>query len=159
MDKKIETYIDKIVSELNCGEEQKREIIDEMRDHLYLLKNEYIEQGFTNEEATQKALENFGEQKQLINGLQESLFPFYKVFKMGTWILFGLYSLIILFKLLFQRMIIRITDYANGFANPYYVFIPPNSEGYFDLEALKFNSNIIPFKNTMEYITGYDRFN
>ena len=45
MDKNIETYIDQIVSELNCDENEKREIIDEMKDHLYLLKNEYLEQG------------------------------------------------------------------------------------------------------------------
>ena len=63
LDKTIETYIDKIVSQLNCDEEEKIEIIDEMFDHLHLLKNEYLEQGFTTEEATQKALECFGEQK------------------------------------------------------------------------------------------------
>ena len=112
LDKKIETYINQIVSQLNCGEDEKREIIDEMQDHLTLLKNEYVEEGFTNEEATQKALESFGEQKPLTKGLQESLFPFYKVFKIGTWILFGLYAFIVLFKLFFQRIILRVLDYA-----------------------------------------------
>lgn len=34
LDKKIETYIDKIVSQLSCDEEEKRGIIDEMRDHV-----------------------------------------------------------------------------------------------------------------------------
>lgn len=159
MDKKIETYIDKIVSQLNCDEEEKRGIIDEMRDHLHLLKNEYIDEGLTEEEATQKALEDFGEQKQLTKGLQESLFPLYKVFKIGTWILFGLYSFIVLFKLLFQRIIVRAMDSANGYELNRYVFTPPNSEGYFNLEVLRQNSNIIPFKNTIEYITGSDRFN
>jgi glycopeptide antibiotics resistance protein len=158
LDKKIETYIDKIVSQLNCDEEEKREIIDEMSDHLHLLKNEYIVEGLTEEEATQKALEDFGEQKQLTKGLQESLFPFHKVFKIGTWVLFGLYSFIILFNLLFQRIIIRFTDYyINGDTFNRYVFTPMDSNGYFDF--LKFNSNIIPFKNTIEYLTGSDRFN
>ncbi|WP_053366481.1 VanZ family protein [Bacillus sp. FJAT-27245] len=158
MDKKVEAYIDKIVSQLNCNEEEKREIADEMRDHLYLLKNEYIEKGFTQEGATQKALESFGEQKQLTKGLQESLFPFYNAFKIGTWLLFGLYSFIILFKLLFQRVIIRMTDYyINGEMMSRYTFSPGNSEGY--LTFLKNNSNIVPFKNTFLYITGSDRFN
>ncbi|ALS29429.1 VanZ-like protein [Paenibacillus sp. 32O-W] len=159
MDIKIETYIEQIVSQLNCGEEEKREIIDEMRDHLYLLKNEFLEQGFPNDEATQRALERFGEQKQLTKGLQESLFPFYRVFRIGTWILFGLYSFIILFKLLFHRIIIRILESINGSTrNPYFI-TPLHSDGYFDLEVLKINSNIVPFKNTIEYVTGSARFN
>lgn len=158
MDKKIENYIDKVVNQLHCDEEEKREIIDEMRDHLQLLKNEYIDQGFTKEESTKKALESFGEQKQLTKSLQESLFPFYKVTKIGTWILFGLYSFIILFKLLFQRIIFRINDYyVTGDTFNRYVFTPMNSEGH--VEFIKVNSNFIPFKNTIEYISGADRFN
>ncbi|AIM17189.1 antibiotic resistance protein VanZ [Bacillus sp. X1(2014)] len=157
MDKKIETYLSKIVNQLNCDEEEKRELIDEMRDHLHLLKNEYLEEGLTEEEATQKALESFGEQKQLTKGLQDSLIPYYKVFKIGTWILFGLYSFIVLFKLLFERMIVRILDTINGIEWNRYVIFPENSEGY--LEFLKFNMNIIPFKNTIKYITGSNHFN
>jgi hypothetical protein len=147
LDKKIETYLSKIVNQLNCDEEEKRELIDEMRDHLHLLKNEYLEEGLTEEEATQKALESFGEQKQLTKGLQDSLIPYYKVFKIGTWILFGLYSFIVLFKLLFERMIVRILDTINGIEWNRYVIFPENSEGY--LEFLKFNMNIIPFKNRL----------
>ena len=164
LDKKIETYIDKIVSELSCDDAGKREIIDEMRDHLYLLKKEYLDDGYTEAEATKKALESFGEQKQLTKGLQESLFPFYKLFKIGTWILFGLYSTVVLFKLLFERIIIRIIDYANAvsFGHPNfnrYFFNPDDSNGFFNIEVWQLNSNIIPFKNTFEYITGADRFN
>jgi len=153
LDKKIETYIDKIVNQLNCDEEEKRGIIDEMRDHLHLLKNEYLDEGFTEEEATQKALESFGEQKQLTEGLKESLFHFHKVFR----ILFGLYFFFVLYQLLFQRIIVRIIDSVTGFEWNRYVVTSPNSEGYFNI--LKQNSNIIPFKNTIGYITGSDRFN
>lgn len=156
MDKKIESYIDQIVSELTCDEKEKREIVDEMKDHLILLKSEYIEQGLSNEEATQKALESFGEQKQLRNGYQESLFPFYKLFKIGVWIFFGLYSFIVLFKLLFQRIILRILDYARLGDPDYnrYFFIPSDSNGFFDLKVWQINSNIIPFQSTMNYING-----
>jgi glycopeptide antibiotics resistance protein len=164
LDKNIETYIDQIVSELTCDEKEKKEIVDEMKDHLYLLKSEYLEQGLSNEEATQKALESFGEKKQLKNGYQESLFPFYKVFKIGTWILFGLYLFIVLFKLLFQRIIIRITDYTHSVSFGFpeynrYFFIPPDSNGFFDIEVWQLNSNIIPFQNIITYIIGSERFN
>ena len=76
-----------------------------------------------------------------------------------TWLLFGLYSFIILFTLLFQRIIVSIVDSVNGYGWNRYVFTPKNSEGYFDIGVLKLNSNIVPFKNTIEYITGSDRFN
>lgn len=129
-----------------------------MQDHLTLLKNEYLDQGFTDEEATQKALASFGEQEPLTKGLQESLFPFYKVFKKETWILFSLYSFIILFMLLFQRIIIRITDnYINGITYNRYILSPLDSEGLFDF--LKYNSNIIPFKNTIGYLNGSHHVN
>jgi len=39
LDQKIESYIRGIVSRLNCSEEEKRDIMDEMRDHLHLLKS------------------------------------------------------------------------------------------------------------------------
>ncbi|MBY0121590.1 VanZ family protein [Bacillus sp. S/N-304-OC-R1] len=166
MDKNIESYIDQIVSELTCDETEKREIVDEMKDHLYLLKCEYIKKGLSDKEATKKALECFGEQKHLKSGYQESLIPYYKVFKIGTWILFCLYSFIVLFKLLFQRILIRITDYTNAVAfgdpNPSfnrYFFSPPDSNGFFDIEVWLLNSNIIPFQNTIQYIMGFDRFN
>jgi glycopeptide antibiotics resistance protein len=164
LDKNIETYIDQIVGELTCDEREKREIFDEIKDHLYLLQREYLEQGLSDEEAAQMALDSFGEQKQLKNAYQESLFPFYKLFKIGTWILFALYSLIVLFKLLFQRIIIRIIDYANSVSLGFpdhnrYFFYPPDSNRFFDIEVWQLNSNIIPFQNTITYIIGSDRFN
>lgn len=164
MDKNIETYINQIVSELTCDKKEKSEIVDEMKDHLYLLKNEYLEQGLSDKEATNMALKSFGEQKQLKHGFQESIFPFYKILKIGTWILFGLYSFIVLFKLLFQRIIIRITDYFNSVSiglpnhNRYFSY-PPDSKGFLDIDVWQMNSNIIPFHNTITYITESERFN
>lgn len=163
MDKNIKTYINQIVSGLACNEKEKEEIVDEMTDHLYLLKREYLEQGFSEEEAAQKALESFGEQKQIKRGYQESLFPYYKIFKIGSWIIFCLYSLILLWKLLLQRGLERLINYSNGYGfatngNGYF-FYPENSSGFIDIETWQLNSNLIPFKNIMVYINGYDRFN
>ncbi|MGM0789771.1 MAG: VanZ family protein [Bacillota bacterium] len=164
MDKNIESYIDQIVSELICDERRKEDLIDEMKDHLYLLKSEYLEQGLPDEEASQMALKRFGEQKFLKNSYQESLNPFYRIFKIAVWTLFSLYSFIILFKLLFQRILLRITDYANAVSYGFpstnrYFFYPQDSNGFFDIEVWKLNANIIPFQNTINYITGSDRFN
>ena len=164
VDKDIETYTRQIVSKLICDETEKMDIVDEMKDHLYLLKSEYLEQGFSDKEATQMAFKRFGEQKLLRNGYQESYFPYYKILHKGFWALFSLYSFIILFKLLFQRIIIRITDYAYEISSGEpsfnrYFFYPPDSNGFFDIEVWRLNSGIIPFQNTIQYITGSDRFN
>ncbi|AZV43880.1 VanZ family protein [Peribacillus asahii] len=159
MDKNIETYVKQIVSELNCSEKEKSEIAEEMKDHLHLLKSEYIEQGFSDGEATQKALQSFGDRKNIKEGFQYSLFPYYKIFKVGTWVLFGLYSFILLWNLIFIRILDRIINSSNpNYFNRYFWF-PEDSNKFFDIEVWKLNSNIIPFQNTYEYMVGSDRFN
>ena len=156
LDKNIETYINQVVSELSCDLNEKKDIADELRDHLILLKNEYIEQGFSDEEAIQKALRIFGELKQISNSYQESIFPYNKIIRQITWLLFGFYSFISLWNLLFVRIIDRIINYISF--NRYFRF-PQNHNGFFDMEVWKINSNIIPFKNTFSYINGSNNFN
>lgn len=123
MDKKFESYIDQIVKGLDCDKAEKQEISDEIRDHLILLKQEHIEQGFTDEQATSKALVSFGDEKQLSNGYKESISPYYKLFKISNWILFSLFSLVVLWKLIFQRILERVINYRNGFTQNHYFFL------------------------------------
>lgn len=141
LESKIEAYIHKIVSELHCEEEEKKDMIDEMKDHLYLLIQEYKEDGFSNEVAVNKALETFGEQKQLAGGLQTSISPFYKFFKITTGILFGLYVLILFFKLFVERMMLTtsLAEIGESF-NPH-VAIPENFTGVFNIEYIHLNAN------------------
>ncbi|WP_100012421.1 VanZ family protein [Lentibacillus sediminis] len=164
MDQKMESYVRQIVDGLTGSEKDKKEIADEMKDHLNLLKQEYLEQGFTEREATDKALEGFGEQKQLKSGYQASLFPYYREMNRMAWVFFSLYSSVILFQLLGQRIIIRIRDYI--FTDQFdeqifnrYFFYPSDSHSFFDLEVWQMNTNIIPFQNTFGYLTGWDRYN
>ena len=154
MDKNIETYIENIVSELNCSEEEKSETAEEIKDHLILLKNEYIEQGFSDEEATQKALQSFGDEKNIKEGFQYSIYPYFKFFRIVTFAVFGLYSIVLFWNLLLMRILYRIINNENRF-----FWFPEDSKGFFDLEVWKRNSNIIPFKNTYKYVIGLDRFN
>ncbi|PEL08421.1 VanZ family protein [Bacillus sp. AFS017336] len=156
MDKNIETYINQIVNELSCDPKEKKDIVDEMKDHLNSLKNEYIEQGFTEKEAIQEALRSFGEFKQISHGYKKFINPNYKIIKQLTWILFTLYSFVALWNLLFVRLIDRIIN--NNSYNRYFLF-PQNHQGFFDIEVWKLNSSIIPFKNTINYINGSSSFN
>lgn len=156
MDKSIETYIDQIIKRLNCDEEEKYEIRDEMRDHLYLLKNEFLEEGLSEEESTQRALKSFGEQKPLIDGYREVIFPFYSLFKMGTWVLFGIYTLIVMYYLLIKRIIVRVYDYIiwGSSARNNFFFYPKDSNGFFDIKVWQENSNLIPFRNMIYYLNS-----
>ncbi|MFD2442502.1 VanZ family protein [Bacillus sp. CGMCC 1.16607] len=156
MDQNLETYLNQIVRELNCSEIEKNEIAEEMRDHLQLLKNEYIGQGFSDEEATEKALQSFGDNRNIKKGLQSSLFPYYKIFRFGIWSLFSLYSFILLWSLLLMRMIDRIIDH--GSFNGYFRYTE-DANSFFNIEVWRLNSNLIPFHSTYEYMIGIDRFN
>lgn len=153
----VESYIRKIVSELNCDEHEKNEIAEEMTGHILILKQEYQEQGFSDTESTQRALQSFGDEKRIAEGFQHSLFPYYKIFRKINWILFGIYSLIVLSELLFFRVISRVINYKSDFNH--YFYVSPESNGFFDLVTWQRNSNLIPFGNTYEYIFGADKFN
>ncbi|WP_158589621.1 MULTISPECIES: VanZ family protein [Clostridia] len=159
MEPKVEAYIHKLVSQLHCGKEEKKDIIDEVEDHLNLLIQEYKEAGFTNEAAVNKALESFGEQDHIATGLQTSLSPLYKVLKIMTSVLFGLYAFIILFKLLLERIInLAFTSKQGVFLN-HYVAVPKNYKGIFDFAYIHLNANFIPFKTTLHYMLESDSYN
>ncbi|MCM3743220.1 VanZ family protein [Sporosarcina luteola] len=161
MDKKFESYIDQIVNDLDCDKAEKKEIAEEISDHLKLLKQEFIEQGYSDEDAINKALECFGDEKQLRNGYKESISPYYKLFKISNWIIFYLFSFIVLWKLIFQRILERVINYRNGFTQNHYFFSDEVQSGFFvfNLDAWKLNANLIPFKNTLNYVINHDRFN
>jgi hypothetical protein len=57
MDKQIKSYIQGIIEELHCSEEEKREIAEEMKDHLNLLKKELWKKGFLKAKLSKKRLE------------------------------------------------------------------------------------------------------
>lgn len=157
MNQTIKAYIRKIVNELNCDEQEKSEIAEEMTGHLLLLKQEYQEQGSTDEEATQKAIQSFGDEKNIEEGFKHSIFPYYKIFRKINWMLFGVYSFIVLSNLIFFRIISRIINYKHDFNK--YFYVSPESNGFFDLTTWQQNSNLIPFNSTYNYILGADQFN
>lgn len=156
MDDHIESYISQIVSGLNTSNQEKSAIAEEMRGHLKLLIKEYIEKGFTEEEATKAAIESFGKQRVIQGGLQQAIFPYYKWFKALSYGVFSAYILMLIWNLLGVRLLHRVID---QFAyNPYFRY-PPGSSEFMDLEVWKINSNMIPFLNTVKYILGGDNFN
>lgn len=158
MDKRIDMYIHHIVAELDCGEDEKAEMAEEMRDHLILLTNEYKEGGHTEKEAVQKALESFGESKHIRNQLQTSISPFHKLFRWVLWTSLTSYLFLLLVELLFNRMYRN----ANNDYNEYLILLAQHTDSpaiIFNSEVFSLNTNFIPFGNIYMYLTGFDRFN
>lgn len=158
MDQCIERYIKQIITRLICSEEEKGEIEDEMRDHLYLLVQEYSEEGYSEKEAVEKALQTFGDEKEIEEGFQKSLSPFHKLIQYTLWISFSLYTLVLLLELFVGRLIKSINmDYSPYFFHLGYHTVSPYM--IFNKEIFYLNTNFVPFGNIYMYATGQDRFN
>lgn len=151
----IEQYIRDIISSLTCSTQEKQEIADEMRDHLYTSYEMLLADGYGEQEAAQLALRTFGESQKLKAGFQQVVDPLYGGLRKLAWIGFVLYSFVVVWKLLIQRMINRILSYMNGFGQSQYVYSNNwmnDQISFFDFSAWESNVNFIPFKTTIFYL-------
>ncbi|MDQ0159486.1 permease prefix domain 1-containing protein [Alkalibacillus salilacus] len=69
--KKIDKYIDSVYQDFDGTEEEIKELKEEMRSHLLELVEEIKADGKSEKEAVQIALDRFGNQTELSNGLME----------------------------------------------------------------------------------------
>ncbi|WP_445491304.1 VanZ family protein [Niallia sp. 03133] len=159
MDKNMEAYINQIVTKLDCNDEEKKEIRDEIADHLFMLKKEYLEQGYTEDEAIQHALKSFGDIKKIQTGYNSSLSPYAKLLKLSSWFLFSIFSLIVLWRLIIERVLFILVNYKNGISFHYNWYFSSPTPNYFDLQTWKANANIMPFRNILQYIVDRDHYN
>jgi ABC-type polysaccharide transport system permease subunit len=88
-------YISSIIDDLKINKKKKTELTCEFRDHLELLKSEFLNNGFTNEKAIEKAIVSFGE----TNCLKKKLNASMSTFRSLSNILFGV--LIVLISIVF----------------------------------------------------------
>lgn len=75
MDKKLAAYISEIVSGLDCDETEKKDLQEEMGQHLLLLKEEYMGKGLSETEAVDTAIRCFGKGNELRKELNHSISP------------------------------------------------------------------------------------
>ncbi|MGG6447379.1 VanZ family protein [Pseudobacillus badius] len=158
MDKCIEEYIKQIITSLTCSEEEKDEIEDEMRDHLYLLVQEYTEEGYSEKEAAEKALQTFGQEKEIQKGFQKSFSPFHRWIQYSLWVSFFGYTLILIVELLVNRLYRRV----NSDTNEYFIYLAGHIDSpstIFNEEVFSLNTNFIPFENIYMCLSGQDKFN
>lgn len=144
----IEKYIKSIVQKTNLSQSDRDELYFEIYDHLTSLKQEFLNQGKSEKEATTLAIQNFGEASTLGTEIEKAMQS--STQKYVQWIGWGLflpYSFVLLFKLLLGRP-------AFYFGNLKYFF----ETG--DWHAIHGGLiNLVPFRSTIRYLTEFDSYN
>ncbi|EOP33551.1 VanZ family protein [Bacillus mycoides] len=141
----IEEYIKSIVQKTSLSQSDRDELYFEIYDHLTSLKQEFLNQGKSEEEATTLAIQNFGEASTLGTEIEKAMQS--STQKYVQWIGWGLflpYSFVLLFKLLLGRP-------AFYFGNLKYFF---ETGDWHSIHGGLIN--LIPLKSTIRYLSGFD---
>ncbi|MEC0898879.1 MULTISPECIES: VanZ family protein [Bacillus] len=144
----IEKYIKSIVQKTNLSQSDKDELYFEIHDHLTSLKQEFLDQEKSEEEATTLAIQNFGEASTLGTEIEKAMQS--STQKYVEWIGWGLflpYSFVLLFKLLLGRS-------AFYFGNLTYFF---ETGDWHSIHGGLIN--LVPFRSTIRYLTEFDSYN
>lgn len=105
-----ERFLKQLISQLDADEQTKRDIYDEISDHLELSKRSYIDAGYSEAEAEQRALADFGGSKKVGRQLNRSMSPLGVVIRSAGWLLLAIY----LTELLFRLLVGKLVFYMNG---------------------------------------------
>lgn len=125
--KKIDEYIEEVLKNIDCTNEEKEDMYLEFHDHLNELKNEYIRNGKSPDEATKFAMIDFGDKKivceemnKSVSRLKGALNHFFKV----SWWIYSFAFVILLLR-------------------PFAMYRYPSR-----------STSLIPFKTILTYLTG-----
>lgn len=93
----FDSYIYSILNDLKISRKQKDEITEEFNDHLEMLKQEYVNKGFVEDDAINKAIESFGKDKELKKNIANAMLNYRRV----PLIIIGVFLSLLSFKLCF----------------------------------------------------------
>ncbi|SFJ79014.1 hypothetical protein SAMN02799624_05960 [Paenibacillus sp. UNC496MF] len=79
-------YLDRMLKGVRASEEAKRELYDELLDHLQQLRAEYAAQGLADEHAVRLAVADFGDSGRLGGLLNTAMSPYRKWFRASAWV-------------------------------------------------------------------------
>ncbi len=91
--REFDDYISSIIGNLSVSKNKKNEMADEYRDHLEMLKRDYINNGLADEEAVEKAIKSFGDSNKLKIKLSHNLHNYRSIPN----IMFGIIFTVLLF--------------------------------------------------------------
>jgi hypothetical protein len=75
---KFEAYVEKIVSQTDCTNDEKDDLFEELMVHLEISREELMNQGMGAREAELRAMELFGIEEDIGSQIQQSIYPFRK---------------------------------------------------------------------------------
>ncbi|NKQ20151.1 permease prefix domain 1-containing protein [Brevibacillus laterosporus] len=76
---RMEEYVSSILSHGEFSEQDRIELAEEFLDHLHQLQRDYLQAGYSPEEAEQLAIRDFGGEQEIGEELQESQAPHYRL--------------------------------------------------------------------------------
>lgn len=159
----FEQKIHDITDNLTCSQHDKKEILLELRDHLYSSYESYLKHGMEEDEAVQLVLKQFGQSDQIAMQFQQSVDPLHKILKAVMLLVFTLYSIGLLYELIFKRLILRTIYYfqADNTYSHYFVksaLAGTSPKQYFNFSQWQMDINVFPLETIMFYLTT-DRVN
>ncbi|WP_425449281.1 VanZ family protein [Dethiothermospora halolimnae] len=134
---KFDEYIDKVLDKLQCDSNDKDELREEFKDHLNLLKEEYLNKGYEEDDAIKLSICDFGEENKIGKDLNQSINKTKKYIKNIFNIGFGIYLFLLTYKLLISRL--------------FGIFYGP-----YDMVRSK---NLIPLETIKTYIYRFNHYN
>ena len=152
----FEEVIQKTTVNLQCSDEEKREIELELQDHLYSAYEYYVAEGIPENDAIKRVLSDFGHTETISQQYQQVVTPLYGWIKKMAWVGFILYSFLVLWKVIFSRLFIRVVEYirADGPQLLQYVYSNPSTwetKQFFDFSMWESNVNWKPFEMIVFY--------
>ena len=76
MNEVFQRFVEGIVRETDSNQEEREDLYEELLSHLECSFIDYQKQGFTEEEALQTAMTNFGEEREIGKQLQKAMYPY-----------------------------------------------------------------------------------
>ncbi|TSB46125.1 permease prefix domain 1-containing protein [Alkalicoccobacillus porphyridii] len=76
MTRDVKSYVHSIVKQTDCTKEDYDDLFEELFGHVTMIRDEYVDEGYSLEEATDKAMKRFGQEAIIGNELQQSMFPY-----------------------------------------------------------------------------------
>ncbi|MGM8364968.1 permease prefix domain 1-containing protein [Virgibacillus sp. W0181] len=79
MSVKLDAFVQAISAQIDGTKTEKAEIHEEIRDHLELSVEHWVQEGYNRKEAEQLAIDQFGASKKIGTEIQEAMFPYRKL--------------------------------------------------------------------------------
>ncbi|WJQ82721.1 VanZ family protein [Brevibacillus brevis] len=148
---KLEEYAEQVVSRLPCSKWEKRDVKDELMDHLNSMKSELVEEGYEEKEAVSLTLQRFGPTGAISRQLSESMPLIDKYFRKWVMSLFCMYVAVLSYYLLLsperwesRAFMVEWKERMLAYGAPQY------SQPFL-------NTNL--FHTLVDYVYRYDKYN